>query len=109
MGPNKDVSKEEAIRIIQAGFSKVLHDVAFQCSAPIYWFTIEGGRRGKVLNNGIIFFVDAGQGPIGVTAKHVIEGYREAHTNNPHTICEVGGLPVIRKKCVSSAWGPGLP
>jgi hypothetical protein len=38
-----------------------------------------------------IFFVDAGYGPIGITARHVIAGYREAHANNPDTACEGGG------------------
>jgi hypothetical protein len=92
MSVNKDLSKEEAIRAIRAGFGKVLANVAFQCSAPIYWFTITRGSRGTVMNSGTIFFVDAGHGPIGITARHVIEGYREAHANNPDTACEVGGL-----------------
>src|ERR1700687_2549223 len=86
------LSKEKAIHVIRAGFVRVLMDVAFQCSTPIYWFTASRGRRGPVLNNGTAFFVDAGAGAFGVTACHVIEGYRTAVRKDPATRCELGGI-----------------
>src|SRR6266481_8528671 len=85
------VSKEEGVRVIRAGFGRVLLDVTFQCSAPIYWFRFTAGHRGPVLNNGTIFFVDAGAGPFAVTARHVLEGFRSAVTANGTTLCEIGG------------------
>jgi hypothetical protein len=87
------ISKEEGARIIRAGFAHVLLDVSFDCSAPIYWFRMTGEQRGPVLNNGTIFFVDAGAGPFGVTARHVLEGYRNAIRAEPRTPCEIGGVP----------------
>lgn len=86
------LSKEEAIRAIRAGFAQVLLDVAFNCSAPIYWFRMTGDRRGPVLNNGTIFFADTGVGPFAVTARHVLEGYRHAIQQEPRTLCEIGGV-----------------
>ena len=86
------VSREEGIRVIRAGFAEVLLDVAFDCSASIYWFSSADDHRGPVLNNGTIFFVDAGQGPFAITARHVIEGYREAVREEPHIRCEIGGV-----------------
>jgi len=86
------LSKEEGIRAIRAGFAQVLLDATFDCSAPIYWFSIAGDRRGPVLNNGTIFFIDTGAGPFAVTARHVLEGYREAIRAEPRTLCEIGGV-----------------
>jgi len=86
------ISKEEGIQVIRAGFAQVLLDVAFDCSAPVYWYSIADYQRGPVLNNGTIFFVDAGVGPFAVTARHVLQGYREAVRAEPRTLCEIGGV-----------------
>jgi hypothetical protein len=84
--------KEKATQIIRAGFVDVLLDVAFNCSAPIYWFRVTSDQRGPVLANGTVFFVDAGAGPFAVTARHVLEGYRKSAREHPHTLCEIGGV-----------------
>ncbi len=86
------IEKEHAVRVILSGFVRVLLDVVFDCSAPIYWFKVTRGQRGPVLNNGTVFFVDAGAGPFAVTAKHVLDGYRTAVHEHPHTLCEIGGV-----------------
>jgi hypothetical protein len=86
--------KEEASRAIRAGFAKVLRELAFACSAPIYWYSDMGPSRSAVMNSGTIFFVDAGHGPIGVTARHVIQAYREATLAHPHIICQIASVPI---------------
>jgi hypothetical protein len=86
--------KEESSRVIQAGFAKVLRELAFTCSAPIYWYSNMGSSRSAVMNSGTIFFVDAGHGPIGVTARHVIQAYREAALALPHVRCQIANVAI---------------
>jgi hypothetical protein len=88
----KPISKQERIQAIRAGFAKVLLDVAFDCSAPLYWFSTANNQRGPIASNGTVFFVDAGVGPFAITAKHVLQGYRETVLRDPSTLCEIGGI-----------------
>ena len=88
----KPISKEEGVQAIRSGFAKVLLDVAFDCSAPLYWFSTADNKRGPVANNGTVFFVDAGVGSFAITARHVLQGYREAVRVDAHTLCEIGGV-----------------
>jgi hypothetical protein len=88
----KPISKEERIQAIRAGFAEVLLDVAFDCSAPLYWFSTSNNQRGPIASNGTVFFVDAGVGPFAITAQHVLQGYREAVLGDPSTHCEIGGI-----------------
>ncbi|HKS72843.1 MAG TPA: hypothetical protein VJQ82_06560 [Terriglobales bacterium] len=43
---------------------------------PIYWVVQEEGGTVRA-RNGAAFFLDAGKGPFGVTASHVLGGWRE--------------------------------
>jgi len=67
----------EAIRIMSAGLGKAELEIATSFTAPLYW--VVKSRTGNIeARNGSAFFLDAGQGVFGVTAQHVIEGWRLA-------------------------------
>jgi hypothetical protein len=66
----------EAI-IMSAGLGRAELEIATSYTAPLYW--VVRSRTGKIeARNGSAFFLDAGEGVFGVTARHVIEGWRLA-------------------------------
>jgi len=58
-------------------------------TAPLYWVIREDGAE-PVVRNGTAFFLDVGQGPFGVTANHVIEGYEQARDQGNVVACQIG-------------------
>ena len=87
-----DVTKEEAIELCRGSFGKVMRELAASYVAPVFWEerNKEGGVR---LRNSTMFFMDAGEGPFAVTARHVYQGYRVAKNDFPETTCQLGSLP----------------
>ena len=81
---NEEELKREAIRAIEAGFADQLFGIAFNCTAPIYWYGASGSDLDDPTNNGTVFFVDAGSGPFCVTAQHVRESRRPLNPVESH-------------------------
>ena len=90
-GPG-DVIKEKAIELYHGPFGKVMRELAASYVAPVFWQerNKEGGSR---LRNSTMFFLDAGEGPFAVTARHVCQEYRVAKKDFPGTPCQLGNLP----------------
>jgi hypothetical protein len=69
------LSIEEAKAIMRGGLGKAELELVTSFCAPLYWvIRSEQGAAGT--RNGTSFFLDAGRGVFGVTASHVIEGWR---------------------------------
>jgi hypothetical protein len=75
-------SEKEARAVISAGLGRAELELATSFTAPLYWIIRETDGKYRV-RNGSAFFLDAGAGPFGVTANHVIDGWRQdrAHGN----------------------------
>ena len=75
-------SEKEARAVISAGLGRAELELATSFTAPLYWIIREADGKYRV-RNGSAFFLDAGAGPFGVTANHVIDGWRQdrAHGN----------------------------
>ena len=72
---------EQEARRIMSVLGKAEGEFAASLIVPIYWVIQEEGARVRA-RNGTAFFVDAGEGPFGVTASHVLEGWREDSRTN---------------------------
>src|SRR5947209_1369787 len=68
-------NEQEARAIMAGGLGRAELEFATSITAPLYWIIREAPRQYRV-RNGSAFFLDAGQGPFAVTARHVIEGFR---------------------------------
>jgi len=73
----KIVTPEEQKAIISSGLGKYELQLVNSFNAPLFW-TIrkEDGTLG--FRNGTAFFLNAGQRPFGVTAWHVVEGWKRS-------------------------------
>ena len=89
---NHETLKQEAIEAIKAGFADVLFEIVLKCTAPIYWYEAHGKKLGAPISNGTIFFVDAGYGPIAISARHVLDGYRKAVTERNNLRCQISSI-----------------
>src|SRR5260221_4311043 len=72
------ISIEEAKAIMAGGLGKSELDFISSLTAPIFWLIPENDGKFQA-RNGSAFFLDAGQGPFGITANHVLEGWQEHH------------------------------
>src|SRR5580765_8698311 len=83
-------NEEEGRRLIGAGFSDVLVETASRCTTWILWHVRASGSERKIVNNGTAFFLDAGKGPFGVTAAHVVAGLESDKLRHSDLTCQVG-------------------
>jgi hypothetical protein len=74
------LSREEAIAIMKGGLGEAELALATSFCAPLYWIN-RPDRRQIEVRNGSAFFVDAGNGPFGVTAHHVVKKWQEHREN----------------------------
>jgi hypothetical protein len=80
---------EEAKAIMKRGLGKAELELVTSFTAPLYW--IIRTHDGKfTVRNGSTFFLDAGEGPFGVTAAHVIEGWRTDCATATVVACQLG-------------------
>jgi hypothetical protein len=71
------VTPEEAKAVIDSGLAAVELKLVTSFCAPLYW-VVRNPDGTVVARNGTAFFLDAGNGPFGVTACHVIEGWKRS-------------------------------
>jgi hypothetical protein len=76
------------MRLVKGDFGRALQATAAQYAMPIAWVIAEDGLP-VVLANGSAFILDCGQGPFLVTARHVLEGFRQARARHPDAVCIV--------------------
>jgi len=86
-----EISREEATEIFRRGFGRALIQEALRVSSAIYWGVPVPGRAPRVRNSGTVVFVDAGQGIFAITARHVIEGYRQNKLADHALVCYIAG------------------
>jgi hypothetical protein len=72
---DKITTIEEAKRVMSAGLGEVELKLAISFSAPIFWATVKDGRLRA--RNGTAFFLNTGERLFGVTACHVIDGWKQ--------------------------------
>jgi hypothetical protein len=106
----------EAYALAGGDFGRQLADALLAYAAPIFWASGEtvGGMDDKV-TGGTTFFLDCGEGPFGVTAGHVYEGY-EAHAKAIAGPCQIGlgeagrgGHPFdLRKHLIGHSQSPDI-
>jgi hypothetical protein len=70
------LSREEAIAIMKGGLGEAELALAASFCAPLYWVNRIDVRQIEV-KNGSAFFLDAGEGPFGVTAYHVVKNWQQ--------------------------------
>lgn len=79
---------------------------AAQYSMPIAWVTARAGLP-HILASGSAFLLDCGEGPFGVTARHVLAGFRQDRASHPDAVCMLEQLrfdPVERAIAKDSAY-----
>ena len=63
-------------------------------TAPLFWVIREGDGHYRV-RNGSAFFLDAGQGPFGVTANHVLQGLTSDAADGSVVAVQIDILPLV--------------
>jgi hypothetical protein len=84
--------EDEGRRLIAAGYSDQFAQMANDCSTWLFWHHPVGGSEHQILNCGSVFFLDAGGGPFGVTASHVIQALREAKHDHQDLVVQMGSV-----------------
>lgn len=83
----------EEARAIMAVLGKAELEFVTSLTAPLYWI-IREVNKGFRVRNGSAFFLDAGKGPFGVTANHVVEGWKEDREKGNVVALQLGDLPL---------------
>jgi len=86
---SKNLTIEEAKRIIKGGLGKAELEFVTSLTAQLYWI-IKERNSGFIVRNGSAFFLDIGEGPFGVTAYHVLKGLKEACSTSNVVACQIG-------------------
>ena len=85
-------TREEATEMLQGDFGRAIRDLTFSFVAPLYW-QIMNDDSVVALRNGTAFFLNAGEGVMMATARHVYEGYLEVRDSYPESHCQLGDMP----------------
>ena len=83
---------QRAQKVLTSGLSGHLFAFGSKFVTGIYWHVPDGQGNRRVLRNGSIFFVDIGEGVIGITADHVYKKYLEDLATAHDLECQVGEL-----------------
>lgn len=86
---SKKLTSEEAKKIMKGGLGKAELEFVTSLTAQLYWIIKEGDSDFRV-RNGSAFFLDAGEGPFGVTAYHVLKGLKESRLKSKVVLCQMG-------------------
>jgi hypothetical protein len=84
----EEFDRAKATALFKSGLGKAEGELIASIVTPIYWYHQTAG--GLAVRNGSIFFLDCGEGCFGVTAAHVVEGYRQDAAAHPSLICQIG-------------------
>jgi hypothetical protein len=87
-------NEQEARAIMAAGLGKAELEFVASITAPLYWIIRQDAKQYRV-RNGSAFFLDAGAGPLAVTAQHVLDGWRGDCAANNVVALQLGlDLPI---------------
>jgi len=78
--------------LIAAGYSDQFVRMANDCSTWLFWYRPVNRSQYEIVNKGSVFFVDAGAGPFGVTASHVIHGLLCAKRSHQDVGVQLGNI-----------------
>jgi hypothetical protein len=84
----EEFDRAKATALFKSGLGKAEGELIASIVTPIYWYHRTSG--GLAVRNGSIFFLNCGEGCFGVTAAHVVEGYRQDAIDNPSVTCQIG-------------------
>lgn len=84
---------EGQARALMARLGRAENELCASLTAPLYWVIREGDGRYRT-RTGSAFFLDAGEGVFGVTASHVIEGWREDRAVTKIAAVQLGDIPL---------------
>ncbi len=79
------------VTLLESEVGRNLPGTAARCVAPIH-FAPGDAAAGGAINNGTIFFLDWGMGPLAVTADHVFQAYLTRKHAEPALLCRLGDL-----------------
>jgi hypothetical protein len=87
---DEQLTPEEARAIIHGGLGKAELELVTSFCAPLYWALPDsaGGIRSR---NGTAFFLDTGERMFGVTAWHVVDGWRKSRVGDGAGPLRLGG------------------
>lgn len=87
------LSEHEARAIMSGGLGRAELKFVASLTAPLFWVIKQPSGELKV-RNGTAFFLDAGEGPFGVTAAHVIDGYECDRAASHVVAVQLGDLQI---------------
>lgn len=87
---DKIATVDEAKRVMSAGLGEVELKLAISFCAPIFWATVKHGKLRS--RNGTAFFVNTGERLFGVTACHVIDGWKQCAAEERPGPLRLGGM-----------------
>jgi hypothetical protein len=73
----KIATPQDQQAVITSGLGRIELELINSFNAPLFW-TIRRNYGAVGYRNGTAFFLDAGEGPFGVTASHVIDGWKRS-------------------------------
>lgn len=79
---NRPISPERARELISGDLGKVYRKILMDCCAPFYW-SRRNSEALTICNNGTLTIVRTSERLIGVTARHVVQGYLNAREKCP--------------------------
>src|SRR2546427_2829033 len=85
-------SEKEGRRLILAGYSDEFVQMANDCSTWLFWHYRLRASQHVIVGNGSLFFLDAGVGPFGVTASHVIHALLKAKEDHRELGIQMGNI-----------------
>jgi hypothetical protein len=85
-------SEKEGRRLILAGYSDEFVQMANDCSTWLFWHYRLGASQHVIVGSGSLFLLDAGVGPFGVTASHVIHALLKAKEDHRELGIQMGNI-----------------
>ena len=86
---SQKLTPEEAKKIIKSGLGPAELEFVTSLTAQLYW-VIKESDSGSRVRNGSAFFLDAGEGPFGVTAYHVLKELKNEYLTSNVVACQIG-------------------
>lgn len=86
------VNEAEARAIMSSGLGKAELKFVMSLTVPLFWVIRDSDGKFQA-RNGSAFFLNAGQGPFGVTASHVLKGLSADRAAHNVVAVQIGDLP----------------
>ncbi|TKB60376.1 MAG: hypothetical protein E8D48_13280 [Nitrospira sp.] len=75
-----------------AGYLPALRNIIRSTCVPFWWHGIDAEGKYRIHRNGTVCFLQTGKRLVGVTARHVFNGYLIAKAAQPDIRCQFGGV-----------------